>query len=62
MGCKSQDPQQLPGSACRAHSSPAVLAEGIGIGPGRVPQVKGATWAWAAFRVKAVAFPQAHAR
>lgn len=53
-------PQPAPPPAHSSHSSQTFLAVGIGIGPGQVPQVKGATWAWAGFLVKAVAFPQAH--
>lgn len=63
MRCKSQDPahaQPAPPPAHSSHSSQTFLAVGIGIGLGQVPQVKDATWAWAGFLVKAVAFPQAH--
>lgn len=41
-------------------SSGADLAAGIGIGPRRVPRVKGANRVWAGFLVKAVASPQAY--
>lgn len=53
-------PQPAPPPAHSSHSSQTFLAVRIGIGPGRVPQVKDATWAWAGFLVKAGAFPQAH--
>lgn len=50
------------GSASLSHPSQAFLAVGIGIGPGRVPQVKGAPWVRASFLVEAAARPQAQPR
>lgn len=54
MGSRSQNLQRLPS---KHPFKLALLAAGIGIGPGQVPQVKGAIWAWAGFLVKAGASP-----